>query len=131
MKLTPAALITFLTAILLSSVSGFAQSVLDDAEKYAVRVKASIGYPFAEDDAGTFNGAGFLIDKERGWFLTNAHVSGRGTGYIEISFKGEEFHDAELIYVDPELDFSILSLGNYFIDQQGSPPPFGALVVEA
>ena len=110
MKLTPAALITFLTAILLSSVSGFAQSVLDDAEKYAVRVKASIGYPFAEDDAGTFNGAGFLIDKERGWFLTNAHVSGRGTGDIEISFKREEFHDVELIYVDPELDFSILSL---------------------
>jgi len=110
MKLTPAVLITFFTSILLTSFSVLAQSVLDDAEKYAVRVKASIGYPFAEDDVGTFNGAGFLIDKEKGWFLTNAHVSGRGTGDIEISFKGEEFHHANLIYVDPELDFSILSL---------------------
>lgn len=90
--------------------AAFSQSVLDEAEKYAVRVKASIGYPFAEDEAGTFNGAGFLLDKERGWFLTNAHVSGRGTGDIEISFKGEDFNEADLVYVDPELDFSILSL---------------------
>ena len=73
MKLTPAALITFLTAILLSSVSGFAQSVLDDVEKYVVRVKASIGYPFAEDDAETFNGAGFLIDKQKGWYLSRVN----------------------------------------------------------
>ena len=84
--------------------------MLDEAEGYAVRVKASIGYPFAEDKAGTFNGAGFLFDKERGWFLTNAHVSGRGTGDIEVSFKGQDFNEAELLYVDPELDFSILSL---------------------
>lgn len=88
----------------------YADTFLSDAEKYAVRVKSSISYPFAEDQAGTFNGAGFLIDKERGWFLTNAHVSGRGSGDIEISFKGQGFREAELIYVDPELDFSVLSL---------------------
>lgn len=89
--------------------------VLEDAEKYAVRVKASISYPFAEDEAGTFNGAGFLIDKGRSWFLTNAHVSGRGSGDIEISFKGRDFVEAELIYVDPDLDFSILSIEKEFV----------------
>ncbi len=104
-------LLTFTIALYLFHLSlGGAQSVLDEAEGYAVRVKASIGYPFAEDKAGTFNGAGFLFDKERGWFLTNAHVSGRGTGDIEVSFKGQDFNEAELLYVDPELDFSILSL---------------------
>ena len=104
-------LLTFTIALYLFHLSlGGAQSVLDEAEGYAVRVKASIGYPFAEDKAGTFNGAGFLFDKERGWFLTNAHVSGRGTGDIEVSFKGQAFNEAELLYVDPELDFSILSL---------------------
>jgi S1-C subfamily serine protease len=92
-----------------------AENMLEKAERYAVRVKASIGYPFAEDDTGTFNGAGFLIDKKRGWFLTNAHVSGRGTGDIEISFKSQDFNDAKLVYVDPELDFSILSLETEFI----------------
>ena len=47
---------------------------------------------------------------EAGWILTNAHVSGRGTGDIEISFKGQDFHNAELVYADPDLDFSILSV---------------------
>lgn len=107
-------IITTLSFLTFSS-NGFAKSFLDDAEKYAVRVKASIGYPFAEDDAGTFNGAGFLVDIKRGWFLTNAHVSGRGTGDVEISFKGEEFHEANLVYVDPELDFSILSIDTKLI----------------
>ena len=41
-----------------------AENILGQAGKYAVRVKASIGYPY-EDKAGTFNGAGFLFDKER------------------------------------------------------------------
>ena len=109
-------LLTFTIALYLFHLSlGGAQSVLDEAEGYAVRVKASIGYPFAEDKAGTFNGAGFLFDKERGWFLTNAHVSGRGTGDIEVSFKGQDFNEAELLYVDPELDFSILSLNKDLI----------------
>ena len=102
-------LVLIFLLVLVPTVS-YANTFLSDAEKYAVRVKSSISYPFAEDEAGTFNGAGFLINKERGWFLTNAHVSGRGSGDIEISFKGQEFKEAELIYVDPELDFSVLSL---------------------
>lgn len=103
-------LIFVISIYFLNSSITHAQSSLTKADKYSVRVKASIGYPFAEDDAGTFNGAGFLFDKEKGWFLTNAHVSGRGTGDIEISFKGQDFNEAKLIYVDPELDFSIVSL---------------------
>ena len=101
--------LTVLLYLVSISLAG-AQRVLGEAEKYAVRVKASIGYPFAEDKAGTFNGAGFLFDKEKGWFLTNAHVSGRGTGNIEVAFKGQEFNKAKLVYVDPELDFSIISI---------------------
>lgn len=105
-KLPALTVLLYLVSISLAA----AQSVLGEAEKYAVRVKASIGFPFAEDKAGTFNGAGFLFDKEKGWFLTNAHVSGRGTGDIEVSFKGQEFKEAKLVYVDPELDFSIISI---------------------
>ena len=50
--------------------SVIAETMLDKAEKFAVRVKTSIAYPFAEDEAGTFNGAGFLVDREAGWILT-------------------------------------------------------------
>lgn len=97
-------------AACLTATASYAESYLDKAEEYSVRVRTSIGYAFAEDKAGTHNGAGFVVDKDRGWILTNAHVSGRGTGYIEVAFKGHDFVEAEIKYVDPELDFAVLSI---------------------
>ena len=61
---------------LLGSLASATASILEDASKYAVRIKTSISYPFFEDEAGVSNGAGFLVDKDRGWIITNAHVSG-------------------------------------------------------
>ncbi len=51
-----------------------------------------------------------LVDKARGGVLTNAHVSGRGTADVEVSFKRHEYFDAKPIYVDPELDFAVVAL---------------------
>ena len=51
----------FLILVFMICTQAYAESFLSDAERYAVRVKSSISYPFAEDEAGTFNGAGFLI----------------------------------------------------------------------
>ena len=95
---------------LLGSLASATASILEDASKYAVRIKTSISYPFFEDEAGVSNGAGFLVDKDRGWIITNAHVSGRGTGTVEVLFKDNDFQEAEIVYVDPELDFSILTV---------------------
>lgn len=95
---------------LLGSIANVTASILEDASKYAVRIKTSISYPFFEDRAGVSNGAGFLVDKDRGWIVTNAHVSGRGTGTVEVLFKDNDFQEAEIVYVDPELDFSILNV---------------------
>ena len=97
------------TFLLFSSV-GASASPIDDASNYAVRIKSTIRYAFAEDSAGTSNGAGFLVDKARGWVLTNAHVSGRGTADIEVSFKGHEYFDAKPVYIDPELDFAVVAV---------------------
>ena len=55
-------------------------SPIDDASTYSVRVKSTVRYAFAEDVAGTSHGAGFLVNRKKGWVLTNAHVSGYGTG---------------------------------------------------
>lgn len=95
---------------LLGSLASATANILEDASKYAVRIKTSISYPFFEDEAGVSNGAGFLVDKDRGWIITNAHVSGRGTGTVEVLFKDNDFQEAEIVYVDPELDFSILTV---------------------
>jgi len=85
-------------------------SPIDDASQFSVRIKSTVRYAFAGEDAGTSNGAGFLIDRQRGWVLTNAHVSGFGTGDIEVSFKGHDFHDAKPVYVDSELDIAVVKV---------------------
>ena len=90
----------FLIALVWSS--SVLASPIDDASAYAVRIKSTIRYAFAEDTAGTSNGAGFLVDRARGWVLTNAHVSGWGTAEIEVSFKGHDYFEAKPEYVDPE-----------------------------
>ena len=56
--------------------------------------KTSISHAFAEDDAGTFNGAGFLVDKQNRYIVTNAHVSGHGNANINIAFEGYEYEEA-------------------------------------
>lgn len=101
-------LATFLAALLW--IPFVCASSIDDASQYSVRIKSTVRYAFAEENAGTSDGAGFLIDRQRGWVLTNAHVSGYGTGDIEVSFKGYDYHDAKPIYVDSELDIAVVKV---------------------
>ena len=95
-------------------------SPIDDASQYSVRIKSTIRYAFAGEEAGTSNGAGFLINKERGWVLTNAHVSGYGTGDIEVSFKGYEFFAAKPVYIDTELDIAVIQVNAEDIPKNSS-----------
>ena len=85
-------------------------SPIDDASNYSVRVKTAVQFAFAEDDAGTAHGAGFLYDHTKGWVLTNAHMSGYGTGLLEVAFKGHDFVPAHPVYIDAELDFAVLKI---------------------
>lgn len=86
------------------------ENVLGAAQSYSVRVKSTIKHAFYEDDAGTHRGAGFLVDREKGWILTNAHVSGRGSGEVEVAFHSSNFIAASIHYVDPELDLAVLKI---------------------
>ena len=90
----------FLALIALTIPNSLNAGSLEDAAKYTVRVKTSISHAFAEDDAGTFNGAGFLVDKQNRYIVTNAHVSGHGNANINIAFEGYEYEEAAAIYVD-------------------------------
>ena len=45
---------------------------IDDANRYAVRIKSSISNSiFFDGGSGTSSGAGFLVDKERGWVINS------------------------------------------------------------
>ena len=106
--------------VLLISSSSILADVLENASQFTVRVRTSIDYSFAEDEAGTVYGAGFLVDATRRYIITNAHVSGRGNARIEISFKGYEYEEATAIYVDPILDLAVLQVDNTLLPEETS-----------
>ena len=92
---------------------GFAvslESILEKANRYTVEIYNSIERPFIEEDSYAGKGTGFLVNKEKGLIITNAHVSGSSPATNEVNFKNEEPIPAKQVYIDPELDLAILKV---------------------
>ena len=85
-----------------------AEKALEKADAFTVRIKTTIVYPFGQDKRGTFKGAGFVVDKERGWIATNAHVASRSAASLTVAFRDQAPIRAKRLYVDPFLDLAIL-----------------------
>jgi S1-C subfamily serine protease len=85
--------------------------VFREAREYTVRIRAQITTPFLEDELGSFQGAGFLVDAERGWIVTNAHVVGQSPSNVEVAFADEDYVPARKLYVDSFADIAVLSIG--------------------
>ena len=102
-------LLILLSSVFCISFSAIAD-VLEDASKFTVRVRTSIEHAFAKDKAGTGKAAGFLVDVNNRYLVTNAHVAGRGNANIEVAFKGHEYVSADAIYVDPLIDLAVLQI---------------------
>lgn len=81
-----------------------------EAVHYTVKLRTAIPVPLIHDEGQGGTGAGFLVDRERGWIVTNAHVAGYGPSRVEVSFHGEGFVDARVRYTDPHLDLSVLAV---------------------
>jgi S1-C subfamily serine protease len=62
-----------------------------------------------EDEAGNFTGAGFVVDAERGWIVTNAHVVSRSPAKLRVRLRGGPWLPARRVYVDPYLDVAVLA----------------------
>ena len=86
------------------------EEVFKTALKYTVQVRATLPVPFDGDRKGSGLGAGFVVDAERGWIMTNAHVVGRSPSRVEVAFHGRDFVEVTKVYVDPFLDVAILRL---------------------
>jgi serine protease Do len=84
------------------------EEIFRKALGYTVQIKSSVSTPFAGDAKGSILGAGFVIDAERGWILTNAHVVSRSPSRVEVAFHDQEFHDAEKVWVDPYMDVAVV-----------------------
>ena len=108
----PKILICCLMVTLLSSpdVKADDEDIFSDAIRYTVEIVTRIEIPFMGEERGAFEGTGFLIDKDRGWILTNAHVAAHSPSVSQIAFYDKDYQPAEKVYVDPYLDIAILKI---------------------
>jgi serine protease Do len=86
------------------------ERIFEDANSYTVKIQTQVEIPFKEDEAGVFSGAGFLVDQERGWIMTNAHVVSKSPSKVEVAFKDQDYYLAKKIYLDSYLDLAILEI---------------------
>jgi len=91
------------------------EDIFGRAVHYTVQIKAAVPVPFEGEEQGAWSGAGFLVDRQRGWIMTNAHVASRSPSTIEVGFKDRDFVDAYKVYVDPYLDLAIIAMDPSFI----------------
>lgn len=84
--------------------------IFERALKYTVKIKTTILQGFFGEAKGTYSGAGLLVDKERGWIFTNAHVVGRGPSVTSLAFINEKEIEAKKLYVDPYMDIAIIKI---------------------
>jgi len=124
----------FLLAVMLSALAlpalaeTPAEAAFRAAKDWTVRVQAELPVPFVEDEAGAFEGAGFVVDAKRGWILTNAHVAGHSPSTLKVAFEGGKLVPATRLYVDPQLDVAVIS---YEPSQLKQPPPEPVLECDA
>ena len=85
-----------------------ANDVIEAAGRYTVKITTAVDYSFGSEKKGTWRGSGFLVDRERGWILTNAHVAGKSPSTVRVSFKDRPYSKVEKIYVDNHLDLAVL-----------------------
>ena len=60
------------------------EQILADASRYTVKIQVLTEIGLNQDNGGAAMGTGFLIDKKRGWLLTNAHVATRSPSTIKV-----------------------------------------------
>lgn len=86
------------------------EQILSNAALYTVKIQVRNEIAFNQDEAGSAEGTGFLIDRERGWLLTNAHVATRSPSVVKVTFKDGKPIEAKRIHVDPLIDLAVLAI---------------------
>ena len=96
-----------LLAWTLAALPVMAQSAIDTAMRYTVKVVTVIDQPFGHEHKGRSSGSGFLVDRERGWIVTNAHVAARSPSRIRINFRDGDPVAATKLHVDALVDLAV------------------------
>ena len=86
------------------------EKILNDANKYTVKIYNSTDTPFIEDSYSPAAGSGFLIDKVNGLIVTNAHVASYSPSLNRVNFKYSDPIKSKQVYIDPEIDLAFLKI---------------------
>ena len=86
------------------------EKILNDANKYTVKISNSTDTPFIEDNYSPSSGSGFLIDKTNGLIVTNAHVASYSPSLNRVNFKYSDPIKSKQVYIDPEMDLAFLKI---------------------
>lgn len=86
--------------------------MLGEAQRFTVKVRGTVAWPFAPEAPGTGSGTGFIIDRRQGWILTNAHVVNRSPSTVEVAIGDTEsdWIAADRVYVDNHLDIAVVKV---------------------
>ena len=86
------------------------ERILDQANKYTVKIYNSTDTPFIEDSYNPSAGSGFLIDKTNGIIVTNAHVASYSPALNRVNFKHSNPVQSKQIYIDTDIDLALLKI---------------------
>ena len=103
-------IIIFILALTSSVYANELERILDQANKYTVKISNSTNTPFIEDSYNSSFGSGILIDKTNGIIITNAHVSSYSPSINRVNFKYSDPIQSKQIYIDPEIDLAFLQV---------------------
>ena len=96
--------------LITSAKSNELERILDQANKYTVKIYNSTDTPFLEDTYNPSAGSGFLIDKANGLIITNAHVASYSPALNRVNFKYSNPVQSKQAYIDTELDLALLKI---------------------
>src|SRR5262245_8433597 len=105
-----------------AAAADLSEDIFKSALRYTVQVKTTLPVPFDGDRKGSTLGAGFVVDAQRGWIMTNAHVVGRSPSRVEVALHGEDYVEGAKVYVDPFLDLAIVRVAER-VDTRGIAEP--------
>ncbi|HEX7373512.1 MAG TPA: trypsin-like peptidase domain-containing protein [Steroidobacteraceae bacterium] len=113
-------------ALTLLATAAHAESTAEDAFRAArgwtVQIRTSVQEAFAEDEQGSFEGAGIVVDAARGWVLTNAHVASHSYSEMMLAFEDGKAMPATRVYVDPFLDLAVVAYDPRHLTKQPAEP---------
>ncbi len=102
--------------------------MLREAQRFTVKVRGTVTWPFSPEQLGTGQGTGFIIDRAKGWVLTNAHVARRSPdATVEVSFGDNEgaWVPVQRLYTDNYLDIAVLKVAVDMLPPDASAAKLG------